>query len=172
MIQSLGDIFRVADLRRRVVFTLLAVAVYRLGAAIPIPGINAEALRSLFDAQRNTLLGFLDIFSGGALGQFSIFSMGVMPYINASIIMSLLQGAHVLPSLDRLAKEGELGIDRLEGYEMSCFYDRGQGVYPEDDLSKCHGRLKEELQGIIINKLHTYVIENLGKIEEGIDKVV
>ena len=71
-----------------------------------------------------------------------------------------------------LAKEGELGIDRLEGYEMSCFYDRGQGVYPEDDLSKCHGRLKEELQGIIINKLHTYVIENLGKIEEGIDKVV
>ena len=116
MIQSLGDIFRVADLRRRVVFTLLAVAVYRLGAAIPIPGINAEALRSLFDAQRNTLLGFLDIFSGGALGQFSIFSMGVMPYINASIIMSLLQGAHVLPSLDRLAKEGELGRKKLNQF--------------------------------------------------------
>src|SRR3989339_1891568 len=111
--QSVGDLLKVKDLRSRILFVLGALAVYRLGAAIPIPGINAEALRSLFDANRNGILGFLDIFSGGALGKFSIFSMGVMPYINASIIMSLLQGAHVIPYLDHLAKEGELGRRKL-----------------------------------------------------------
>ncbi|MBI4054639.1 MAG: preprotein translocase subunit SecY [Elusimicrobia bacterium] len=113
MIRSFSDIFQVTELRRKVLFTLGCLAAYRLGASVPIPGINAEALRSLFEAQRNSLLGFLNIFSGGALGRFSIFSMGVMPYINASIIMSLLQGAHVLPYLDRLAKEGELGRKKI-----------------------------------------------------------
>ncbi|MDD4004754.1 MAG: preprotein translocase subunit SecY [Elusimicrobiaceae bacterium] len=103
------NLFRIPELKKRMLFVLIALAVYRAGAAIPIPGINSEALRSLFDANRNNLLGFLDIFSGGALGKFSILSMGVMPYINASIIMSLLSGAHVIPYLDRLSKEGELG---------------------------------------------------------------
>jgi preprotein translocase subunit SecY len=113
MIQKIADIFEIPDLRKRVLFTLGCLALYRVGAAIPIPGINGEALRSIFQAQTSTLLGILNIFSGGALGQFSIFSMGVMPYINASIIMSLLQGAHVLPYLDRLYKEGELGRRKL-----------------------------------------------------------
>src|SRR5438105_12117561 len=108
-----ADIFKVPELKRRVLFTVGILAAYRIGATIPIPGVNADALRSLFAAQQNTLLGFLDIFSGGALSRFSIFSMGVMPYINASIIMSLLQGAHVFPYLDRLAKEGELGRRKL-----------------------------------------------------------
>ena len=109
MIQKLGDVFQIQELRKRVLYTLAALAVYRIGAAVPIPGINGAALAALFQQQSNSILGFLDIFSGGALGRFSIFSMGVMPYINASIIMSLLQGAHVLPALDRLAKEGEMG---------------------------------------------------------------
>ena len=113
MIQKIADIFDIPDLRRRVLFTLGCLAVYRVGAAIPIPGINGEALRAIFQAQASTLLGILNIFSGGALGQFSIFSMGVMPHINASIIMSLLQGAHVIPYLDRLHKEGELGRRKL-----------------------------------------------------------
>ena len=113
MIQRFTDIFDVPDLRKRVLFTLGAIAVYRVGAAIPIPGINSDAIRAIFEAQKNSLLGFLNIFSGGALGRFSIFSMGVMPYINASIIMSLLQGAHVIPYLDRLHKEGELGRRKL-----------------------------------------------------------
>ena len=113
MIQKFTDLFEVSDLRKKVLFTLGALAIFRLGAAIPIPGINADALKAFFDAQKNGLLGFLNIFSGGALGRFSIFSMGVMPYINASIIMSLLQGAHVLPYLDRLHKEGELGRRKL-----------------------------------------------------------
>ncbi len=111
--QSISDLFKIQDLKKRVIFVLVSLAVYRLGAAIPIPGINGEALRSLFDAHRQSILGFLDIFSGGALGRFSIFSMGVMPYINSSIIMSLLQGAHVIPYLDRLSKEGELGRRKI-----------------------------------------------------------
>ena len=113
MIKGLTDIVEVPDLRKRVLITLGAIAIYRVGAAIPIPGINGEALASIFNAQRGGILGFLNIFSGGALARFSIFSMGVMPYINASIIMSLLQGAHVLPYLDRLYKEGELGRRKL-----------------------------------------------------------
>ncbi|MBI3298015.1 MAG: preprotein translocase subunit SecY [Elusimicrobia bacterium] len=113
MLKQLSDISELPELRKRVLFTLLCLAVYRVGAAIPIPGINGEALRSIFQAQSSTLLGILNIFSGGALGQFSIFSMGVMPYINASIIVSLLQGAHVIPYLDRLHKEGELGRRKL-----------------------------------------------------------
>jgi preprotein translocase subunit SecY len=107
------DMFKVPELKRRILFTIGILAAYRVGATIPIPGVNAEALRALFAAQQNTLLGFLNIFSGGALGRLSIFSMGIMPYINASIILSLLQGAHVLPYLDRLAKEGEQGRKRL-----------------------------------------------------------
>ncbi len=109
----LADIFKVPELRRRILFTIGIIAVYRVGAIIPIPGVNAEALRSLFANQQNSLLGFLNIFSGGALSNLSIFSMGIMPYINASIIMSLLQGAHVIPYLDRLAKEGEQGRKRM-----------------------------------------------------------
>ena len=105
----LADIFKVPELKKRILFTLGILAIYRVGASIPIPGVNADALRALFAAQENTLLGFLNIFSGGALGRLSIFSMGIMPYINSSIIMSLLQGAHVIPYLDRLAKEGEQG---------------------------------------------------------------
>ncbi|MFA5162639.1 MAG: preprotein translocase subunit SecY [Elusimicrobiales bacterium] len=110
---SLANIFKVPDLKKRLLFVLGALAIYRLGAVIPIPGVNGHALKALFDAHRNSLLGFLDIFSGGAMSRFSILSMGVMPYINASIIMSLLQGAHVVPYLDRLAKEGELGRRKL-----------------------------------------------------------
>jgi preprotein translocase subunit SecY len=113
VIKGLTDIVEVPDLRKRVLITLGAIAIYRVGAAIPIPGINGEALASIFNAQRGGILGFLNIFSGGALARFSIFSMGVMPYINASIIMSLLQGAHVMPYLDRLYKEGELGRRKL-----------------------------------------------------------
>ncbi|MCX5782310.1 MAG: preprotein translocase subunit SecY [Elusimicrobia bacterium] len=113
MIKTFTDIFKVPELKRRVLFTLAIIAAYRLGAAIPIPGVNAAALKSLFDAHANSLLGFMDMFSGGALNRMSIFAMGIMPYINSSIIMSLMQGAHVIPYLDRLAKEGELGKRKL-----------------------------------------------------------
>ena len=113
MFNKIADIFKIPQLRSKVLFTLAIIVAYRIGAAIPIPGINAEAVKSLFAANSNGLLGFLDMFSGGALNRMSVFSMGIMPYINASIIMSLMQGAHVIPYLDRLAKEGEQGRKKL-----------------------------------------------------------
>ena len=108
-----ADILKVPELKRRIFFTLAILAAYRVGATIPVPGVNADALRGFFAAQQNTLLGFLNIFSGGAMGRLAIFAMGVGPYINASIIISLLQGAHVIPYLDRLAKEGQQGQKRM-----------------------------------------------------------
>ncbi|MBL8024283.1 MAG: preprotein translocase subunit SecY [Elusimicrobia bacterium] len=111
--QSFADIFKIPELRKRIFFTLGILIVYRIGVAIPIPGINGEAIQQIFKANSNSFLGFLDMFSGGAMSRMSIFAMGVMPYINSSIIMSLLQGAHVIPYLDRLAKEGESGRRRL-----------------------------------------------------------
>jgi preprotein translocase subunit SecY len=113
MFKSFSDIFRVPELRNRVLFTLAIIIAYRIGATIPLPGINAEAVKALFAANSNGLLGFLDMFSGGALNRMSIFSMGIMPYINASIILSLVQGAHIVPYLDRLAKEGEQGRKKI-----------------------------------------------------------
>jgi preprotein translocase subunit SecY len=113
MRNPLADVFKIPELKRRILITLGILAVYRIGAAVPIPGVNPEALKALFDAHKNSLLGFLDMFSGGAMRKLSIFSMGIMPYINASIIMSLLQGAHVIPYLDRLAKEGEFGRKKV-----------------------------------------------------------
>jgi len=113
MFKTFGDIFKIPQLRNKVLFTLAIIIAYRIGASVPIPGINAAAVKSLFDANSNGLLGFLDMFSGGALNRMSVFSMGIMPYINASIIMSLMQGAHVIPYLDRLAKEGEHGRKKL-----------------------------------------------------------
>ncbi|MFN0116705.1 MAG: preprotein translocase subunit SecY [Elusimicrobiota bacterium] len=113
MLQSFADLFKIKELRARILVALGVVIIYRLGVIVPIPGVNADAIALLFKGQSNNLLGFLNIFSGGALSRMSIFSMGIMPYINASIIMSLLQGAHVIPYLDQLAKEGESGRKSL-----------------------------------------------------------
>src|SRR5690242_6162537 len=113
MLQSIFDLFNIKELRKRILMTLGVLVVYRLGVTVPVPGVNGAAIELLFKQQANTLLGFLDVFTGGALSRFSIFAMGIMPYINASIIMSLLQGAHVIPYLDHLAKEGESGRKHL-----------------------------------------------------------
>jgi preprotein translocase subunit SecY len=113
MIKAFTDIFKIPELKRRILITFGILAAFRVGAAIPIPGVNPEALKALFETHRNTLLGFLDMFSGGAMSKLSIFSLGIMPYINASIIMSLLQGAHVIPYLDHLSKEGEFGRKKI-----------------------------------------------------------
>ncbi|MCS7231119.1 MAG: preprotein translocase subunit SecY [Elusimicrobiota bacterium] len=113
MFNSIIDIFKITELRNKILFTLGALAIFRIGAAIPLPGVNPQALKVLFDANRGGLLGFLDIFSGGAMSRLSILALGIMPYINASIIMSLLQGAHMIPYLDQLAKEGESGRRKI-----------------------------------------------------------
>ncbi len=111
--ERIEGILKSKDLSKRILFVLLIIAAYRIGAAITIPGVNPQALKFLFEANRNGVLGFLDIFSGGALGRLSIFALGVIPYINASIIMSLVQGSHMFPYIDRLAREGESGRRKI-----------------------------------------------------------
>src|SRR5512135_1525904 len=111
---SIVNIFSIPDLRKRVLFMLGLLAVYRFGAWIPTPGINHDALEALFASQSGTIFGFLDVFSGGNLRRFSIFALGIMPYITASIILQL--ATVVVPYLEKLSKEGELGRKKITQY--------------------------------------------------------
>jgi preprotein translocase subunit SecY len=111
---SVKNIFAVADLRKRVLFTLGMLAVYRVGSHVTIPGINKEALAILAEQARNTMFGLYDMFSGQNLSQMTIFALGIMPYISASIILQLL--TVVWPYLERLSKEGELGRRKITQY--------------------------------------------------------
>ena len=95
---------RYADLKKRLLFLLGALVVYRIGTHIPVPGINASVLDELFKSQQGGILGLFNVFSGGALSRFSIFALGIMPYISASIIMQLC--TVVVPTLEALKKEG------------------------------------------------------------------
>ncbi len=111
MIQSLRNIFAIPDLRKRVIFTFLLLAVYRLGAFIPTPGVDPVAIAEFTNQAKGTILGFMNLFSGGALGRMTIFALGIMPYISASIILQLL--TVVWPYLEKLSKEGELGRKKI-----------------------------------------------------------
>jgi len=110
----LTNAWRVPELRRRVLFTALVLAVYRFGSWMPAPGINSAAIRNYFSGQGNTVLGLLNLFSGSALSRFSIFALGIMPYVTASIILQLL--AVVVPRLEQLQKEGEAGYAKINQY--------------------------------------------------------
>src|SRR5215831_11796819 len=90
MLEKLANVFRVPDLRKRILFTLGLLAVYRVGGHIPTPGIDPAALSRIFDAQRGSFLGFVDMFSGGNLRRLTVFALGIMPYITASIILQLM----------------------------------------------------------------------------------
>ncbi|KPJ86723.1 MAG: preprotein translocase subunit SecY [Spirochaetes bacterium DG_61] len=107
-----ANIFRIPELRRRVLFTLLMILIVRVGSYIPVPGINPVALERLFTQTTSGLLGFLDLFAGGALSRFTVFALGIMPYISASIILQLL--TVVIPALERLSKEGEVGRKKIQ----------------------------------------------------------
>src|SRR5689334_24081689 len=111
---SLKNIVAVKDLRNRVLFTLGLLAVYRVGGHIPTPGVNSQALQLLADQAKNTMFGLYDMFSGQNLSQMTIFALGIMPYISASIILQLL--TVVWPYLERLSKEGELGRRKITQY--------------------------------------------------------
>ena len=113
-IQSFFNVFNVPDLRKRVLFTFLVLAVYRLGAHIPTPGVDPAAINAFFKASAGSIFGFLDIFSGGALRRLSVFALGIMPYISSSIILQLL--TVVWPYLEKLSKEGEMGRKKITQY--------------------------------------------------------
>ena len=111
---SLKSGSKFADLRRRLMFLVLALVVYRIGAHIPVPGIDPDQLAQLFNSQSGGILGMFNLFSGGALSRFTVFALGIMPYISASIIMQLL--TIVLPSLESLKKDGQAGQRKITQY--------------------------------------------------------
>ncbi|MFP4305611.1 MAG: preprotein translocase subunit SecY [Desulfococcaceae bacterium] len=108
------NIFKIPELKRRILLTFALLSVYRIGAHVPTPGIDAVALASFFQQAQGTLLGLFDMFSGGALERLSVFALGIMPYISASIIIQLL--TVVIPHLERLSKEGEQGRKKITQY--------------------------------------------------------
>jgi preprotein translocase subunit SecY len=112
--EALKNMFRIPDLRNRVLFTLALLAVYRIGAHIPTPGINGDVLTQMFNQAQGSVLGIFDLFSGGNFRKLTIFALGIMPYITASIILQLMQV--VFPYLERLQKEGELGRRKITQY--------------------------------------------------------
>jgi preprotein translocase subunit SecY len=114
MLDSIRNIFSIPELRKRVIFTLLLLAVYRIGGVIPNPGLSATALAEFWQSQKGGLLGFIDLFSGRNMSRMTIFALGIMPYISASIILQLL--TVVWPYLERLSKEGELGRKKITQY--------------------------------------------------------
>lgn len=109
MLGTLLSAWKVGELRKKIIFTLLMFLVFRIGAHVPVPGVNLQSLQELL--QSGTIFGFFDIIAGGALSNFSVFAMGIMPYINASIIMNLL--TVVIPKLEQLAKEGQEGRKKI-----------------------------------------------------------
>jgi preprotein translocase subunit SecY len=109
--EAVANIFRIPDLRKRILFTLGLLAVYRLGGHIPTPGINAARLQEFFQQNSGSFYGFIDLFSGGMLRRLTIFALGIMPYITSSIILQLL--TVVVPTLEKLQKEGELGRRKI-----------------------------------------------------------
>jgi preprotein translocase subunit SecY len=112
--QAVSNLFRIEDLRKRLFFTLALLAVYRIGAHIPTPGINTKVLETLFQQGQNWVLGIFDLFSGGNFRRLTIFALGIMPYITSSIILQLM--TVVFPYLERLQKEGELGRRKITQY--------------------------------------------------------
>src|SRR6202158_3467673 len=112
--EAFANMFRIADLRKRILFTLAMLAVYRFGAFLPTPGINTDVLAQLFQQNQGSVLGIIDLFSGGNFRRLTIFALGIMPYITASIILQLMTVAW--PYLERLQKEGELGRRKITQY--------------------------------------------------------
>src|SRR5580704_16981130 len=113
-VEAVKNMFRIEDLRNRLMFTLALLAVYRIGAHIPTPGINTKVLEEMFNQSAGSVLGIFDLFSGGNFRRLTIFALGIMPYITSSIILQLM--TVVFPYLERLQKEGELGRRKITQY--------------------------------------------------------
>src|SRR5690242_844237 len=114
MFSWLANAWRVPELRKRLLFTAMVLALYRFGSWIPAPGVDSDQIKQYFNSQGGTVLGLLNVFSGGALSQFSLFALGIMPYVTASIILQLL--TVVIPKLEELQKEGEAGMAKINQY--------------------------------------------------------
>jgi preprotein translocase subunit SecY len=139
MMENLKSLTEIPDLRKRILFTLLMLAVYRLGSFVPTPGINSAVMQQLFSQMGGTLFGLLSMFSGGSLNRLTVFALGIMPYITASIILQLL--GVVSPTLEKLQKEGELGRKKITEYTrwmtvgLSMFQGFGIAIALERETS-------------------------------------
>src|ERR1700704_3671253 len=114
MLSWLANAWRVPELRKRVLFTFMILALYRLGSWIPAPGVDSQTIKDYFNGRGGTILGLLNVFSGGALSQFALFALGIIPYVTASIILQLM--TVVVPKLEQLQKEGEAGYAKINQY--------------------------------------------------------
>jgi preprotein translocase subunit SecY len=142
--EALGNIFRVPDLRKRVLFTLAMLAVYRLGGHVPTPGIHLQRWEEFFRQSQGTIFGFFDLFAGGNIRRLTIFALGIMPYITASIILQLL--TVVIPSLEKLQKEGALGQKKITQWTryLTLFLSLAQSFGIAQGLEAMQG-------GIVVN---------------------
>lgn len=111
MIEAIRNALKIPDLRKKIIFTFIVIAIFRFGGNVPVPGVDLSAVKELFKGQGGGVLGFMDVFAGGALSKFAVFSLGIMPYITAAIIMELL--TVVVPQIERWAKEGETGRKKI-----------------------------------------------------------
>ena len=145
LLETFRNIFAIPDLRKRLGYTFALLAVYRLGSHIPTPGVDPAAINAFFKSSAGSLFGFLDIFSGGALRRLSVFALGIMPYISASIILQLL--TVVWPYLEKLSKEGEMGRKKITQYTrygtvlLSFIQASGIGLWLEKQVAPGGARL-------------------------------
>ncbi|MGD0670141.1 MAG: preprotein translocase subunit SecY [Bryobacteraceae bacterium] len=151
LFEAFANIFRVPDLRKRVLFTLALLAVYRLGGQIPTPGINIQRWAEFFGSQQGTIFGFFDMFAGGNIRKMTVFALGIMPYITASIILQLL--TVVIPTLEKLQKEGELGRRKIT--QWTRYLTVILSVIQSTTIA---GGLQSMGQGIVINPGFGFVL--------------
>jgi preprotein translocase subunit SecY len=157
---ALGNIFRIPDLRKRVLFTLALLAVYRLGGHIPTPGINLQRWSDFFSKNQGTIFGFFDLFAGGNIRRLTIFALGIMPYITASIILQLL--TVVVPTLEKLQKEGELGRRKITQWTryLTVFLALAQSFGIAEGLQQMQGN-------IVINPGYGFVLMTIISLTTG-----
>src|SRR5881398_748057 len=142
--EAVANMFRVPDLRKRLLFTLGLLAVYRLGGHIPTPGINLQRWEEFFSSNAGSIFGFFDLFAGGNIRRLTIFALGIMPYITSSIILQLL--TVVVPTLEKLSKEGELGRRKIT--QWTRYLTIVLSVLQSFGISK---GLESMQQGVVIN---------------------
>jgi preprotein translocase subunit SecY len=160
LFEAFGNIFRVPDLRKRVLFTLGLLAVYRLGSHIPTPGIHLDRWQEFFNRSSGTIFGFFDLFAGGNIRRLTVFALGIMPYITASIILQLL--TVVVPTLEKLQKEGELGRRKIT--QWTRYLTVGLSIIQSFGIAK---GLESMQGGIVINPGFGFVMMTILSLTTG-----
>jgi preprotein translocase subunit SecY len=161
--EALANVFRIPDLRNRVLFTLAMLAVYRLGGHIPTPGIDANKLEQFFQQNSGSILGFFDLFSGGMFRRLTIFALGIMPYITASIILQLL--TVVVPTLEKLSKEGEVGRRKIT--QWTRYLTVGLALFQSAGIATALQAAGEQGGGFVLNPGIGFVLMTMVSLTTG-----